>query len=121
MNCKGCTPEFDQYAATVEIFQQVDMLTWEYVASSHASGEKRAKWVREYGEGLKSAISAYIDTRTEMIAKLMLDPGFMNRSIPAASLPVTEANPADQALLLCSMLSKLSASESHQAQDAPSE
>lgn len=121
MKTKGYTPEFDQYIETREIFRQVDKLTWEYIADSHAAGEKRAKWVREYGEGLKSAISAYIDARTEMIAKLMLDPGFMNTSIPAASSPVLESNPIDQALWLCSMLSKLTASESPQAQDAHEE
>lgn len=121
MTSNGHTSEFNLYVETREIFRQIDRLTWEYIASHGSSGEKRAERVREYGNGLKSAISAYIDTRTEMIAKLMLDSGFMNRSIPAASLPVTEANPADQALWLYSMLSKLSASESPQEQDVLSE
>lgn len=121
MTSNGHTSEFNLYVETREIFRQIDKLTWEYIASHGSSGEKRAERVQEYGNGLKNAISAYIDTRTEMVSKLLIDPRFMNTSIPAANSPTTESSPADQALWLYSTLSELSASESPQEQGVLSE
>lgn len=113
---------FDDYEETMEIFRQIDRLTWAYAVDTRLTPIRRGYNLAEYADTLKKSIVNFVDARVGMLIDLIMSPDFHDfteSADPAASGTCLEKNPEDQTPSPCTTPSPPPVCEAQQESDAP--